>query len=252
MSAQTIQRVSFVMIFCLSGPALVYANDSKAMDIVYKQHWKPPDTPPTYGKGEVIAAYPSVGEPASAIKLTIQLADSGYTNEWNNGGNSEWDLVTSMDGINWAAEQVRIGPATFTDHGDGGAMTVNLSSALDKTGGQEKVKQFELYGTCWGMNVSPKTPKGAHFVVYGKVTWQTDNAGVIQKCVVEFLGADQARGLLSQSYFPQRKVDYDRPLPAVTAYAVNRSTLSPMACSSEVHCCPPQLNCVRKRFLRYR
>lgn len=252
MSSRSFVCAAIATILCLITPDLALANESKAMDIVYKQHWKPQDTPPTYGQGQVVAFYPSVGEMVTAVKLTVQLADSGYTDEWDNGSTSEWDLVSSSDGTNWSAEQVRVSPASFTNHADGGAMTVNFSLGLGKTSGLEKVKAFELYGTRWGMNVSPTTPKGAHFVVFGKVTWQTDNAGVMQKCVVEFSGTDQARGLLSQSYFPQRKVDYDRHLPAVTAYTINSAYAGRPACTCEARYCVPYPNCCRKRILRWR
>jgi hypothetical protein len=173
MSMHANGRFGVLIILMLPGADVALGTESTSYNIEYKQHWIRPDTPASYGRGQVVGTYPSIGDPVGPVNFTLTLADTGYTTEWDNVRDSEWDLVASIDGTNWAAEQVDASPSSFSPHSNGGAMTVRLTMGLDNTNGQQKQKAFEIYGTCWGLRVSPPTTKGAHFVVRGRVAWKT-------------------------------------------------------------------------------
>lgn len=143
MSSKRLIQVGVLLAVWLMPVEVVTANKTTSLNIDYQQHWIPPDTPSSYGQGQAVATYPSVGEMVSPVTLSVVLNDTGYTKEWNNGKKSEWDLVSSVDGANWVAEQTQVNPQSVAPHSAPGKMTVDLSVGLDKTNGQQKQKNFE-------------------------------------------------------------------------------------------------------------
>lgn len=202
------------LIFCLSLLCgfLIAPIECKAQSsvVTYRQHWSSPGDTTPYATG-MVTAQPVTGTTCPTnLDFSISLkanAASVSNGEWKNGRNSLWDVATKDSGGSWRATNPQLKPSNFKDN-PGGVLDVTLSVPLDGAAGSTNSLDFELYGTCDDLNVSPPRPSAQTMIaVPGTITWTLDADKKIATSSVNFGTVQQARGLdgLGNGTFPRRK-----------------------------------------------
>jgi hypothetical protein len=204
--------LSFLLIQMIWSPC-DRALFAQSAAVKYVKHWQGSDGVPWYGDGTISAISP-VGQ-HSSVGLSLRVYLNAHPNsqsaaqnpdaEWQWGAQSVWDASMQDANLQWQSN----GSIQVPDFKDNPNGYLDVTVKLPLTGAApSQPRNFEVYGTRDGLNVSPKpfhvSLTKAMIAIPGAVQWTTDSSGFITACTVTFGQIRQAKGLLGNPSFPSR------------------------------------------------